>query len=139
MKWIALDIDGTITDQMHSIPKRVVSYLKNLQNRGWRIIVLTGRPYAFCVKALSTFDFPYIFSSQNGSFAWNMPGRKEIFKSHIKREILEVIEKGLKDLDVLMMERQYIVSCVVVDKTCIKIQPHIYPFLTTTKSASIPQ
>lgn len=103
MKWIALDIDGTITDKMHTIPKRVVSYLKNLQNRGWKIIVLTGRPYSFCVKALSTFDFPYIFSSQNGSFAWNMPGRKEIFKSHIKREILEVIEAGLKDLDVLMM------------------------------------
>jgi Cof subfamily protein (haloacid dehalogenase superfamily) len=103
MKFIALDIDGTITDQMHSIPKRVVSYLKSLQSRGWRIIVLTGRPYCFCVRALSSFDFPYIFSSQNGSFAWDMPRKKTIFKSFIKKGILEVIEKEMGDLDVFMM------------------------------------
>ena len=40
---IALDIDGTITVEHHSIEPEVVRYLSGLAAEGWKMIFITGR------------------------------------------------------------------------------------------------
>ena len=39
--WLALDIDGTLTDQTHIVPEEVVNYLKELHAKGWEVFIIT--------------------------------------------------------------------------------------------------
>ncbi|MBS0626485.1 MAG: HAD family phosphatase [Verrucomicrobia bacterium] len=97
--WIALDIDGTLTLDKYSVPNEVTSYLKGLQNEGWRIALATGRTCFFASMALSTFDFPYDFLVQNGSAALQMPGKRLIFKKYISPRAIHSVEKALDGMD----------------------------------------
>jgi Cof subfamily protein (haloacid dehalogenase superfamily) len=98
-KWIALDIDGTITNDKYSVPDEVISYLKSLHNSGYNIIVLTGRSYSFACKTLSTFDFPYYFSLQNGSVMLEMPSEKILFKNYLHKEAIPLVEKAYQGVE----------------------------------------
>lgn len=100
--FIALDIDGTLTHKKDDISKKVKSYLKSLHSLGWKIIIITGKPYKKAFNMISGLDFPYIFSSQNGASAWHMPQKKNIFRRHLKRDILKKIEDNIRDIDIGM-------------------------------------
>lgn len=96
--WIALDIDGTITVEKHSVPEEVVLFLKNLEAEGWKIALATGRPFAFAQLALSKFDFPFTLLAQNGSLALEMPEKKVLFKSYIPMESFAEVEKAYEGI-----------------------------------------
>lgn len=91
--WIALDIDGTITDQKHHIPKEVVEYLTTLQREGWQIIFITGRTLSFASAALASFSFSCFLAIQNGSVLLSMPEQAVIEKSYLPSSIVPVLEK----------------------------------------------
>lgn len=93
--WIALDIDGTMTSHVSQVPKKIVSYLEKLQKSGWRILVVTGRSLHDAKSMISSFNFPFIFSSFNGAFAWEMPEKKELFQHCLNKEDILVIEKKI--------------------------------------------
>lgn len=97
--WIALDIDGTITLDKYSVPRPVTDYLRDLSRDGWRIAMATGRPVAFAQKALSEFDFPYVFLAQNGSVALEMPDKKLLFKTYIKPPSIPLFEEAYQGID----------------------------------------
>ncbi len=92
--WIALDIDGTITDQKHYVPKEVVAYLTTLHQEGWQIIFITGRTLSFASAALASFSFPYFLAIQNGSAILSMPAQEVIEKSYLSSAIVPVLEKA---------------------------------------------
>ena len=59
-KAIFFDIDGTIIDKEHGIPKltpRVQKAMKNLQQEGNYIFIATGRPHSFMQKDILDFGF----------------------------------------------------------------------------------
>ncbi len=98
MRWIALDIDGTITHKKDSCPQELSNYLASLQKKGWQIIVLTGRSVSFSEKVLSGFSFPFFFSAQNGSILLEMPEKKILEKTYLNlEEILFVIKIAEKN------------------------------------------
>ena len=86
--WIALDIDGTITNDLHTVPKDVVAYLRHLQTEGWGIAIATRRHLGFSEELLSAFDFPYHFLPQNGSGALSMPTRQVLFKHFLPGKMI---------------------------------------------------
>lgn len=90
--WIALDIDGTITDHIDTVPIEVVAYLKGLAAQGWKLIFLTGRTFSFGQKALKNFDFPYFFAMQNGADILQMPERTLISRAYLKGDVISVLE-----------------------------------------------
>ncbi len=90
--WIALDIDGTITNNKFSVPSKVNIYLKTLAKHSWKIIFTTGRSFSFSQKALSEIDFPYTICAQNGSVAIQMQEGKIIHKDYILGSNLKHIE-----------------------------------------------
>lgn len=92
--WIALDIDGTITLDKHSVPDPVVAFLRNCVQNGWRIAIATGRPLSFALKGLVKFDFPYLILAQNGSVAIDVPSKKEILKRYMPISCIKEIEKA---------------------------------------------
>lgn len=97
--WIALDIDGTITNHKYSVPKDVILYLRTLAHSGWQIVILTGRSYTFAKKTLSSFDFPYVFCAQNGSIALQMPSEEVLYKNYLKSSCLPFIEEVYADFE----------------------------------------
>jgi len=97
--WIALDIDGTITNNKFSVPKKVSIYLKTLAKHSWKIIFTTGRSFSFSQKALSDIDFPYIICAQNGSVAIQMQEKNIIHKNYMLGSSLSHIEAAYDGLE----------------------------------------
>jgi hydroxymethylpyrimidine pyrophosphatase-like HAD family hydrolase len=94
--WIALDIDGTLTSEIFSIPEPVLNRLKTLSQQGWGLILLTGRPFSFGYPLLKSFEAPYFFGVQNGSAVLEMPSRR-LFSSHsLKPTTIALLEEAYK-------------------------------------------
>jgi len=91
--WIALDIDGTVTDNVYSVPHAVTQYLKSLYEKGWQILFVSGRTFSFGSKTLSSIDFPYFFAVQNGADILEMPNKKLIKRNYLNKTIIPLIEK----------------------------------------------
>jgi Cof subfamily protein (haloacid dehalogenase superfamily) len=97
--WIALDIDGTITQDKHSTPIAVISYLKDLEQEGWKIAIATGRSFSYGISALKDFDFPFVFIVQNGSLALDMPKKEVIVKKYISKTSLKKALEIFQSMD----------------------------------------
>ncbi|MDE3045678.1 MAG: HAD family phosphatase [Verrucomicrobiota bacterium] len=97
--WIALDIDGTITLDKYKVPDEVVSFLRKITSEGWKLVLATGRPYAFASMALGEFDFPYSFLAQNGSAALQMPDKEPLFTRYIDPSKLPLIEAAYEGIE----------------------------------------
>ena len=95
--WIALDIDGTLTQDLYHIPEKVGKFLKEL-SFSWKILIITGRSLSFARSVLSTFNFPFYFSAQNGSVCLEMPSENLIYKQYIPKNRFFEIEKAYGDL-----------------------------------------
>lgn len=95
--WIATDIDGTITSELYSVPKDIVSYLRSLYLSGWNIFLTTGRSFTFALKGLADFDFPFYFSIQNGSAVLSMPDKKTLFTDYLQKNIMADIQRAMHE------------------------------------------
>jgi len=91
--WIALDIDGTVTDARHSIPLAVRNYLQSLVEKKWNIVFLTGRTFSYSFSALKELDFPYFLAVQNGADILKMPEKKILFQNYLQTSVLHKLEK----------------------------------------------
>jgi Cof subfamily protein (haloacid dehalogenase superfamily) len=90
--WIALDIDGTITDQSHHIYPPVVDCFRKLYEIGWKFIFITGRTYSFGTSALHVLDFPFFLALQNGADILQMPEKKLISRCYLPADLLDTLE-----------------------------------------------
>lgn len=91
---IALDIDGTITDDHHTISNKVVEFLASLQKEGWCLVFITGRSFCWGFEVLQSFPFPHYFAVQNGAILLEMPSRKILKKKYLDRSHLPAMEKS---------------------------------------------
>jgi hydroxymethylpyrimidine pyrophosphatase-like HAD family hydrolase len=92
--WIALDIDGTITDETHHAPLEVVQFLHSLQERGWEILFITGRTFSFGYTVVKEFDFPYYLAVQNGADILLMPRKELIARHYLDHQVIPILEKA---------------------------------------------
>lgn len=91
--WIALDIDGTLTAEIDSIPGEVSRYLETLVHEGWNILILTGRALSYFNSVMNAFSFPYYLAIQNGADILKMPEMKLVNRQYLTTKELKVIEK----------------------------------------------
>jgi hydroxymethylpyrimidine pyrophosphatase-like HAD family hydrolase len=89
--WIALDIDGTITDETHRAPLEVVQFLHSLNEKGWEIAFITGRTYSFAHRVIKDFDFPFYLAIQNGADILHMPSQVLISRYYLDAEVIPVL------------------------------------------------
>ncbi len=90
---IALDIDGTLTADLHSVPQPVVDYLHELEEAGFAIVFVTGRPYPWAAPVLSQMRFPCYAALHNGAFIMQLPDEKIVLRRYLDRAILEEVER----------------------------------------------
>ncbi len=94
--WIALDIDGTITQDKYSVPEEVTHFLRKQTLMGWKIAFATGRAFVFAYPALKNFDFSFVLLPQNGSIALTMPEKRILFRSYLRAEKISLLEKAVE-------------------------------------------
>jgi HAD superfamily hydrolase (TIGR01484 family) len=80
--YLALDIDGTLSDKSHGIPDEVAIYLTERAKEGWEIVLITGRIFSFAMHSLDKFQFPYFLAVQNGADILSMPTKKVVSRSY---------------------------------------------------------
>lgn len=93
---IALDIDGTTTDERHAVNKEVIDYLSVLA-KDWSIIFITGRTFLWGYSVLKFFPFHYVLAIQNGAILLEMPSRAILSKKYLSISILEEMEIICRD------------------------------------------
>ena len=96
--WIALDIDGTTTADVHEIPKEMRTYLHALSNEGWIIFFITGRLYSWALGTVSSLEFPFYFGVQNGADIFQMPSKKLLSRAYLNRDILSFLDREYRSL-----------------------------------------
>jgi hydroxymethylpyrimidine pyrophosphatase-like HAD family hydrolase len=94
--WIALDIDGTITDQTHHAPAEVVQFLHSLEQKGWEIVFITGRTFSFGYSVVEKFDFPYYLAVQNGADILFMPHKELIARHYLDDRVLPILDEACR-------------------------------------------
>lgn len=92
--WIALDIDGTITEELHEMPEQVADYLQTLAVEGWRVMFITGRIFSFAHSVLKTLQFPYYVALQNGADILEMPKRRLVSRSYLQETLIPELERA---------------------------------------------
>lgn len=90
---IALDIDGTVTAEAHSIDLEVIWTLTQLAHSGWQLIFITGRPFQWGIKTLERLPFSYTLAVQNGALLIEMPSRKILARNYLSKSLLPDMEK----------------------------------------------
>lgn len=94
---IALDIDGTITTEHHSIEKEVIDFFTFLNQRGWRFIFITGRTFSWGYSVLRHLPFHYYFAVQNGAIILEMPTQVIVSKKYLTKSCIPIMEAICKD------------------------------------------
>ncbi len=94
--WIALDIDGTITDGSHRAPPEVVRYLHSLEEKGWELVFITGRTFSFGYRVVKEFDFPFYLAVQNGADILHMPYKKLIARHYLDAQVIPILERAYR-------------------------------------------
>ncbi len=95
--WIALDIDGTITDKTHHAPPQVVEFLHTLVDKGWEIVFITGRTFSFGYTVVKEFDFPFYLAVQNGADILYMPQKTLISRHYLDAKAIPALEEAYRN------------------------------------------
>ena len=91
--WIALDIDGTITDSSHHAPAETVQFLHDLEKKGWELIFITGRTFSFGYHVVKNFDFPFYLAVQNGADILFMPHKELVARHYLHSTVIPILEQ----------------------------------------------
>jgi Cof subfamily protein (haloacid dehalogenase superfamily) len=94
---IALDIDGTITAEHHTISPDVVAFFRRLSSEGWTFIFITGRTFRWGYEVLQYLSIPYYLAVQNGAIILDMPIRRVVAKKYLDRTIIPVMDEICKE------------------------------------------
>jgi hypothetical protein len=90
LRFIAMDMDGTILDAVYQLSPRVARTLNHLQTQGKKLIIATGRTYAGAHGFLKGIFSPDAFVCTNGADIYGPHGMR-IANHHIPREVLPAL------------------------------------------------
>ena len=90
---IALDIDGTLTGKDHLVPHEVVDFLHHLFDEGWKIVLLTGRPFSYAKHGIANLNFPFYLAVQNGADILEMPTGRLAKRAYLDMETVRILDE----------------------------------------------
>lgn len=95
--FLALDIDGTITEKNHRIDPSMVDFLKDLHENGAVVGFFTGRFFPFALSQLMDLPFPYYLATQNGAQIFQMPQEKNLANFYLSKDLIMCIDTISRD------------------------------------------
>ncbi|TFD99884.1 Cof-type HAD-IIB family hydrolase [Jeotgalibacillus sp. R-1-5s-1] len=88
IKLIALDMDGTLLRDDHSVSDENRAAIKSAQDQGVSVMISTGRPLVYCQEIVESLGLATYLITVNGSEIWdqhlNLIDRTKIDSSHIE-------------------------------------------------------
>ncbi|MCR4562846.1 MAG: HAD family hydrolase [Bacilli bacterium] len=72
-KLVVLDLDGTLLDDSFHIPSRSVAYLKTLKEKGFDLVLSSGRPYRAMREYYDLLELKTPIITHNGAYTF-IPG-----------------------------------------------------------------
>lgn len=94
---LALDIDGTLTKEVHSMPHEVAQFLDETQKKGWRLLFITGRNFPWSYSVLKQLSVPYFLAIQNGATLLEMPSRNVLGHIYLQRSVFLELDQISKE------------------------------------------
>lgn len=111
---IAIDIDGTLTSNPIKVEKQAIDLLIQADRKGWQLIFLTGRTFAFSEEVFKQIPLSFYGVCQNGALALTYPEKKILRRKYLnnqsvidissillKENVLFVLESGMENKDII--------------------------------------
>lgn len=103
-KMIVVDLDGTLLNINSGCSKNTKDYLKKLKDKGYIIVIATGRVLRDAVSVTDGAIFANYIISNGGGLIYDMDNNKIINKSEIsKSELRRIFEIYNEDIDYITM------------------------------------
>lgn len=92
-KLIAVDLDGTLLDDIKRIPKENLETINELIKRGYEVVIATGRRYWSAKELTKGIDSHMTILANNGNIVRNSENDKVIISKYLNIEDFRVIIK----------------------------------------------
>lgn len=106
IRYIGIDLDGTLVDSSHRIQSKTKKALIELQKKGIQIILCSGRPVRSMLgiaKELEIEKFGGIIISNNGAVGFDVRNGEYIFQTPIDNSIVHEILASVENREILPM------------------------------------
>lgn len=90
-KMIVTDLDGTLLDSNRECPDMNIKYLKQLKEKGYVIVVATGRILDSAIRVTKGAVFADYIISNNGALIYDVNTKKEVYKKTLDLKPLRKI------------------------------------------------
>lgn len=85
-KLIAIDLDGTLLNDKKKIPLENIKYIDTLINKGYEVVIATGRIYSSAKELIKDINEPLTILANNGNVARRSCSDELIFAKYLDRE-----------------------------------------------------
>lgn len=102
IKYIALDLDGTLLDSNHDLMPKTIEALKEVQEKGIRLIIATGRAYVTLPAIAKQIDMDKhdgLIISSNGALVSSAENNEHLFEDKLDMNTSKAILRSLEDFD----------------------------------------
>ena len=96
-KMIVMDLDGTLLNEQGKTTIETQEYLQILKEKGYVIVIATGRMYASILNATSGAKFANYIISDTGSYIYNTEKKEPIMKKDLTEDFARKILLSYKD------------------------------------------
>ncbi len=93
---IAIDLDGTLLDDKKNIPEENLYLMKELFDRGYEIVIATGRRYWEAKTLTEDIDRPVVILANNGNIVRDLKDGKLLIKKYLGMEDFRILIKESK-------------------------------------------
>lgn len=106
VKVIAVDLDGTLLDNQGNIQELTKKALLQLQERGIKVVMASGRPINGMLKyarQLRLENYGGVIVSYNGAVAYDMNEDRKLFETPIDKELVAEVLQSLEGREIYPM------------------------------------
>lgn len=114
MKMLVFDLDGTLLDNDRKMPSENIDYLNELKNKGYIIVIATGRTISSAYNKLNNCSCINYIISDTGANIYDLDKKETIYKKTISKNIashiLDLYNENFRYIDICSNGKYYTYS-----------------------------
>lgn len=108
---LVFDMDGTLLDNNRNMPSENIDYLNNLKNKGYMIVIATGRTISSAYNRLNNTNCVNYIISDTGAKIYNLDKKEIIYNKSISNDIasdiLDLYNDNFRYIDICSNGKYY--------------------------------
>ena len=108
---LVFDLDGTLLDNDRNMPSENIDYLNNLKNKGYMIVIATGRTISSAYNRLNNTNCVNYIISDTGAKIYNLDRKEIIYNKLISNDIassiLDLYNDNFRYIDICSNGKYY--------------------------------